>query len=118
MHVTLLHAAARDGLLDRDDDDVADRRDLALRATQHLDALHPPSAGIVGDLEVRLPLDHGLGLLNPAQALSAAESSRSEEHTSELQSLMRSSYAVFCLKQQTRQQFTPQLPPSTHNTTT
>src|SRR3546814_4086165 len=34
--------------------------------------------------------------------LDAAESSvvagRSEEHTSELQSLMRSSYAVFCLK--------------------
>src|SRR3546814_3234973 len=28
----------------------------------------------------------------------AAEGSRSEEHTSELQSLMRSSYAVFCLK--------------------
>src|SRR3546814_6453322 len=26
--------------------------------------------------------------------------SRSEEHTSELQSLMRSSYAVFCLKKQ------------------
>src|SRR3546814_8764243 len=26
---------------------------------------------------------------------------RSEEHTSELQSLMRSSYAVFCLKKQT-----------------
>src|SRR3546814_5658913 len=26
---------------------------------------------------------------------------RSEEHTSELQSLMRTSYAVFCLKQQT-----------------
>src|SRR3546814_7766711 len=28
---------------------------------------------------------------------------RSEEHTSELQSLMRSSYAVFCLKKKTRQ---------------
>src|SRR3546814_5907607 len=28
-------------------------------------------------------------------------SRRSEEHTSELQSLMRSSYAVFCLKKQT-----------------
>src|SRR3546814_5852262 len=27
---------------------------------------------------------------------------RSEEHTSELQSLMRSSYAVFCLKKQSR----------------
>src|SRR3546814_5309821 len=28
----------------------------------------------------------------------ATESGRSEEHTSELQSLMRTSYAVFCLK--------------------
>src|SRR3546814_2808980 len=28
---------------------------------------------------------------------------RSEEHTSELQSLMRISYAVFCLKQNTKQ---------------
>src|SRR3546814_4339590 len=31
----------------------------------------------------------------------AAEEGRSEEHTSELQSLMRISYAVFCLKKQT-----------------
>src|SRR3546814_8901104 len=30
-----------------------------------------------------------------------AEGSRSEEHTSELQSLMRISYAVFCLKNKT-----------------
>src|SRR3546814_1492112 len=30
------------------------------------------------------------------------EGVRSEEHTSELQSLMRISYAVFCLKKQTR----------------
>src|SRR3546814_8237301 len=30
---------------------------------------------------------------------------RSEEHTSELQSLMRISYAVFCLKKKTRQQY-------------
>src|SRR3546814_4513463 len=30
--------------------------------------------------------------------------SRSEEHTSELQSLMRSSYAVFCLKTKNKQQ--------------
>src|SRR3546814_10551936 len=29
--------------------------------------------------------------------------SRSEEHTSELQSLMRLSYAVFCLKKKTKQ---------------
>src|SRR3546814_6340487 len=33
---------------------------------------------------------------------------RSEEHTSELQSLMRNSYAVFCLKKkETRKQLTP-----------
>src|SRR3546814_5494261 len=31
---------------------------------------------------------------------------RSEEHTSELQSLMRSSYAVFCLKNKTRKKQT------------
>src|SRR3546814_10104321 len=31
---------------------------------------------------------------------------RSEEHTSELQSLMRISYAVFCLKKKTKKQLT------------
>src|SRR3546814_9277856 len=35
---------------------------------------------------------------------------RSEEHTSELQSLMRTSYAVFCLKKKT----TPQRPSKLH----
>src|SRR3546814_3826850 len=34
----------------------------------------------------------------PAGQAPGAEGSRSEEHTSELQSLMRISYAVFCLK--------------------
>src|SRR3546814_2942776 len=38
------------------------------------------------------------------------ENPRSEEHTSELQSLMRISYAVFCLKKKNNT--------STHNTTT
>src|SRR3546814_2592311 len=33
----------------------------------------------------------------------AVVSDRSEEHTSELQSLMRISYAVFCLKKKTKQ---------------
>src|SRR3546814_4275813 len=36
------------------------------------------------------------GMTNPNNAGAAAY--RSEEHTSELQSLMRNSYAVFCLK--------------------
>src|SRR3546814_8903851 len=33
--------------------------------------------------------------------LTHAQTRRSEEHTSELQSLMRTSYAVFCLKNKT-----------------
>src|SRR3546814_10025694 len=37
-------------------------------------------------------------LHNPGLCFFAAALSRSEEHTSELQSLMRISYAVFCLK--------------------
>src|SRR3546814_8927728 len=40
-----------------------------------------------------------LGTLLNAAAMFAA---RSEEHTSELQSLMRISYAVFCLKKKTK----------------
>src|SRR3546814_6825336 len=35
----------------------------------------------------------------PNEPARTRESGRSEEHTSELQSLMRISYAVFCLKQ-------------------
>src|SRR3546814_8550960 len=40
------------------------------------------------------------GLLQPRT--TATESRRSEEHTSELQSLMRISYAVFCLKKKNK----------------
>src|SRR3546814_6648028 len=36
--------------------------------------------------------------LTPSPTIATGISSRSEEHTSELQSLMRISYAVFCLK--------------------
>src|SRR3546814_7377989 len=38
----------------------------------------------------------------PAMHASSFFVTRSEEHTSELQSLMRISYAVFCLKKQTK----------------
>src|SRR3546814_8198820 len=37
------------------------------------------------------------------EAMTAAEIDRSEEHTSELQSLMRNSYAVVCLKKKNKQ---------------
>src|SRR3546814_1670152 len=40
-------------------------------------------------------------------ACSLGLSERSEEHTSELQSLMRISYAVFCLKKKKTQQHNP-----------
>src|SRR3546814_8386920 len=40
--------------------------------------------------DVRTALDHA--------GVPAPQHARSEEHTSELQSLMRNSYAVFCLK--------------------
>src|SRR3546814_1118527 len=38
---------------------------------------------------------------DPSRSAGAREKPRSEEHTSELQSLMRISYAVFCLKKKT-----------------
>src|SRR3546814_3963893 len=38
------------------------------------------------------------GLLRPEPVDRLKQRERSEEHTSELQSLMRTSYAVFCLK--------------------
>src|SRR3546814_1058148 len=40
-----------------------------------------------------------------AESVSTLRTVRSEEHTSELQSLMRISYAVFCLKKKTTQKY-------------
>src|SRR3546814_6808421 len=58
-----------------------------------------------------------------AHPARAADDARSEEHTSELQSLMRISYAVFCLKKKTKTQTSEQIHPAlflhsrTHTTT-
>src|SRR3546814_1209838 len=43
-----------------------------------------------------------------------ARAGRSEEHTSELQSLMRSSYAVFCLKKKKKRQSINLMPTATN----
>src|SRR3546814_949389 len=43
----------------------------------------------------------------PAVTRSTTANRRSEEHTSELQSLMRISYAVFCLKKKNNKNKTP-----------
>src|SRR3546814_9876120 len=52
---------------------------------------------IIQIIAVTLTL-HGAPSRSALLAMGRREESRSEEHTSELQSLMRSSYAVFCLK--------------------
>src|SRR5271169_5948280 len=58
MHVALLDAAARDRLLNRNDDDVSDRCGLALGSAQYFDALDSTCARVVGDVEVCLHLNH------------------------------------------------------------
>src|SRR3546814_1299607 len=78
------------------------RRDAVRRAwkaaqpMRDIDARPPPAAA-----RPQKPADtlvHGQGVARPEHVL------RSEEHTSELQSLMRISYAVFCLKKKKRNQ--------------
>src|SRR3546814_2200769 len=54
--------------------------------------------------EVRGQADDALPLGKIASHDAPGADGRSEEHTSELQSLMRISYAVFCLKKQTTDQ--------------
>src|SRR3546814_4440446 len=72
--------------------------------------LSPPDEAIVADRDawevaiegVAEPRTMTLGELRTLGiATVAMVLQRSEEHTSELQSLMRSSYAVFCLKKKT-----------------
>src|SRR3546814_8023707 len=83
---------------------VAAQRGLALGAAAQVvpDVAVQPAAGAVDDLVQ--------GLAGLAQDLDGVLASgagavvhRSEEHTSELQSLMRISYAVFCLQKQHKQ---------------
>src|SRR5262245_13662538 len=56
--VTLLHAAAGDGVLDRAHDDVTDAGVATAGAAEHADAQDLLGTGVVGDLESRLLLDH------------------------------------------------------------
>src|SRR3546814_3024287 len=54
------------------------------------------------DVLVLAPFPIQVGAVIRSRAIGVLQ--RSEEHTSELQSLMRISYAVFCLKKKTQQQ--------------
>src|SRR3546814_3110012 len=62
--------------------------------------LPPTASDVVGGVaRVRLAQSHRSAA---ASAATCFEMQRSEEHTSELQSLMRISYAVFCLKKKNK----------------
>src|SRR3546814_3377983 len=68
---------------------------LALRAHDHDD----------GPVDGRQVVDrHVAGHVEADDQRALLGGGRSEEHTSELQSLMRISYAVFCLKKKTKEQ--------------
>src|SRR3546814_6769253 len=63
----------------------------------------------VGDRRARIFHEKGVGPADQHEAKGRADQqkqseARSEEHTSELQSLMRISYAVFCLKKKKQPQ--------------
>src|SRR3546814_5429927 len=59
---------------------------------------------IQGRVEVRRQVEVIGRLQREAGIAGRADARRSEEHTSELQSLMRISYAVFCLKKKNSDQ--------------
>src|SRR3546814_10189187 len=77
--------------------------DLARRLQRLAERFDPdwqqPFVAVFGDV-VGVQVANGFaGALKQARTLGGEfAGSRSEEHTSELQSLMRISYAVFCLK--------------------
>src|SRR3546814_6843609 len=77
--------------------------DLASRLSRQKERAE--AAAMAADIFAEAPARVGgarpllaLGALARRDALSQMKDRRSEEHTSELQSLMRISYAVFCLK--------------------
>src|SRR3546814_5584955 len=69
--------------------------EFALRDVHHPDFQHLVGFGVVDEV-----LEAAPGGFQPLKVLMVQDyvDLRSEEHTSELQSLMRISYAVFCLK--------------------
>src|SRR3546814_8993497 len=75
-------------------DDFQAALDVALRVGQHLAMFGGEQQGQF----VHILFDQLLEAEHDAGAALGVGRGRSEEHTSELQSLMRISYAVFCLK--------------------
>src|SRR3546814_2275643 len=80
--------------------DVAGLRDAAILSLGY-DAGLRVSELVAVAVELMEAQEDGSGLLEVPHSKTDQEG-RSEEHTSELESLMRSSYAVFCLKKKTK----------------
>src|SRR3546814_7294214 len=76
-------------------------KDLAIGLTIAIFIRQVLEQGLVGNLGHCVPNCHVYGT-DGHRSLAVAAWLRSEEHTSELQSLMRISYAVFCLKKKTQ----------------
>src|SRR3546814_6053909 len=80
---------------------LPDAVDLAARRERHIGPPLRPREADIGEPPL-LPQPGDAGLVHRPlvgeEPLLPARQERSEEHTSELQSLMRISYAVFCLK--------------------
>src|SRR3546814_9594463 len=84
-HTTLFRSRRHDGVADAfGDQGRVDAPERPIKARQSLRLAQPPR-----QTEGQGSLDRGIDTKRPP---------RSEEHTSELQSLMRISYVVFCLK--------------------
>src|SRR3546814_9489272 len=77
---------------------IARRRSSTLPAVAH--HVPPGSGHDHSNAPMTVPAAHGLGMRRVLLTISVPDN-RSEEHTSELQSLMRTSYAVLCLKKKT-----------------
>src|SRR3546814_3144127 len=77
---------------------AAERDHLQAFAARHLHHRLHQAAGRTGAAQCGRRLDMGDDEVGTLPPVVGEDDHRSEEHTSELQSLMRISYAVFCLK--------------------
>src|SRR3546814_3362631 len=100
----------RDGFIDNatpGEPDINDRDRWLVKGQLLLEPAENITLRLIADYSKREENCCGGVLLNP----------RSEEHTSELQSLMRISYAVFCLKKKNKKQYRSQEPQYNGTTT-
>src|SRR3546814_8704032 len=92
-HSALYHTNDAPEISDADYDALVRRNSAIEAAFPHLIRTDSPSR-LVG----AAPAGHLAKVAHARPMMSLDNAFRSEEHTSELQSLMRISYAVFCLK--------------------